>query len=149
MIVLLQQSHAYRILRIDPVDVLPEELVVQILSYLDAASLIEAEVVSRRWYESARSHHVWKHVFLKEFGYKHQSTSTQPAQLQVGGPGLGKIIPDQDWKTMWRARRALDQRWRDGYAAAIYLEGHTDCVYCVQFDESVTPSSRHFLTDHE
>lgn len=119
----------------DPVDVLPEELVVQILSYLDAASLIEAEVVSGRWYESASSHHVWKHVFRKEFGYAHQSTSTHPAQSQGGGPGLGKIVPDQDWKKMWRARKALDQRWRDGHAAAIYLEGHTDCVYCVQFDE--------------
>ena len=36
---------------------------------------------------------------------------------------------------MWRARKALEQRWADGYAAAIYLEGHTDSVYCVQFDE--------------
>ena len=36
---------------------------------------------------------------------------------------------------MWRARKALEQRWRDGHAAAIYLEGHTDSVYCVQFDE--------------
>ena len=108
---------------------------VQILSYLDAASLIEAEVVSRRWYESAGSHHVWKHVFRKEFGYANQSSSTQGGQLQVDRPGLGKRVPDQDWKKMWRARKALDQRWRDGHAAAIYLEGHTDCVYCVQFDE--------------
>ena len=36
---------------------------------------------------------------------------------------------------MWRARKALEQRWRDGRAAAIYLEGHKDSVYCVQFDE--------------
>nr|ANM86684.1 F-box and WD40 domain protein [Cladonia uncialis subsp. uncialis]AUW30870.1 putative F-box and WD40 domain protein [Cladonia uncialis subsp. uncialis] len=36
---------------------------------------------------------------------------------------------------MWRARSALEQRWKDGYAAAIYLEGHSDSVYCVQFDE--------------
>ena len=36
---------------------------------------------------------------------------------------------------MWRARRALEQRWKDGYAAAVYLEGHCDSVYCVQFDE--------------
>ena len=36
---------------------------------------------------------------------------------------------------MWKTRKALQQRWRDGYAAAIYLEGHTDSVYCVQFDD--------------
>jgi F-box and WD-40 domain protein 1/11 len=36
---------------------------------------------------------------------------------------------------MFRARKALQQRWTSGQAAAIYLEGHTDSVYCVQFDE--------------
>lgn len=49
--------------------------------------------------------------------------------------GLGKTVSRQEWKSMWRARKALQQRWIDGYAAAIYLEGHTDSVYCVQFDE--------------
>jgi len=37
---------------------------------------------------------------------------------------------------MCRARKALKQRWTNGHAAAIYLEGHTDSVYCVQFDEA-------------
>ena len=50
-------------------------------------------------------------------------------------PGLGKTVSRQEWKSMWRARKALQQRWIDGHAAAIYLEGHTDSVYCVQFDE--------------
>ena len=36
---------------------------------------------------------------------------------------------------MWRARKALNQRWQKGRAAAIYLDGHSDSVYCVQFDE--------------
>ena len=52
------------------------------------------------------------------------------------GHGLGKASSRQEWKSMWRARKALQQRWIDGYAAAIYLEGHTDSVYCVQFDEN-------------
>jgi F-box and WD-40 domain protein 1/11 len=36
---------------------------------------------------------------------------------------------------MWKARKALQSRWTDAHAAAIYLEGHQDTVYCVQFDE--------------
>jgi hypothetical protein len=56
-------------------------------------------------------------------------------QFQIGGLGLGKTGADQDWKSMWRARKALHQRWHDGHAAAIYLDGHSDSVYCVQFDE--------------
>lgn len=114
---------------------------VQILSYLDAGSLIEAELVSRKWYSSASSHHVWKHIFQAEFGKVRRGAHTPSVQYPVGGPGLGKILPDQDWKTMWRARKALHQRWQDGHAAAIYLEGHTDSVYCVQFDEYATQPS--------
>lgn len=118
---------------LDPSAALPEELVAQILSYLDATSMINAELVSHRWQRSASSRHSWKHVFRNEF-------TIQSAAIQVGGQGLGKSIGDQNWKKMWKARKALHQRWADGYAAAIYLEGHTDCVYCVQFDEYDTQS---------
>lgn len=37
---------------------------------------------------------------------------------------------------MLKARKELQSRWKNGKAAAIYLEGHTDSVYCVQFDEN-------------
>ena len=120
---------------VDPTSALPEELVTQILSYLDSASLVNAELVSCRWQSSASSHHIWKHVFHREFQSTRQTPSSKSTLLQVGGQGLGKDNGDQHWKKMWRARKALQQRWLDGYAAAIYLEGHTDCVYCVQFDE--------------
>ena len=36
---------------------------------------------------------------------------------------------------MYVVRRAIDRRWTEGKAAAIYLNGHKDSVYCVQFDE--------------
>ena len=121
--------------RTDPASILPEELVAQILSYLDATSLINAELVSRRWQISAGSNRIWRHVFLGEFEQSRQSHQNQLAAVQIGGRGLGKYVGDQHWKKMWRARTALHQRWVDGHAAAIYLEGHTDCVYCVQFDE--------------
>lgn len=50
---------------------------------------------------------------------------------------------------MWRARKALNRRWKNAYAAAIYLDGHSDNVYCVQFDEyaGVNPCAREF-TNH-
>ena len=95
--------------------------------------MLNAELVSHDWHESASSRHVWKDVFHAEF----QDVS-QRGTVVAGsglGPGLGKAFSRQEWKSMWRARKALEQRWNDGYAAAIYLEGHTDSVYCVQFDE--------------
>ncbi len=133
--------------RTDPASILPEELVSQILSYLDATSLINAELVSQRWQRSAGSNRIWKHVFRREFEHTRSIHQVQPAFFQVGGQGLGRNIGDQSWKKMWRAREALHQRWVDGHAAAIYLEGHADCVYCVQFDEYDIQSKPRVTTD--
>ena len=87
--------------------------------------------MSRAWYGSASSRLVWRDVFRKEFREVYDAAGVSAAVCV----GLGKAQGRQDWKNMWRARSALEQRWKDGYAAAIYLEGHSDSVYCVQFDE--------------
>ncbi len=115
----------------DPLGILPEEIIGQILAYLDAGSLMNAEMVSRDWHQSASSHHVWREVFRTEFQGLCQTISTRNS----GRLGLGKVLARQDWKNMWRTRKALEQRWKDNHAAAVYLEGHKDSVYCVQFDE--------------
>lgn len=112
----------------------------QILSYLDAESLMHSELVSRRWHSSASSHLIWRDVFRRAYSNVSQAASLQPSQPRKAGHGLGKKAPGQDWKMIWKARKTLDARWMDGYAAAIYLEGHSDSVYCVQFDESASHS---------
>lgn len=103
------------------------------LSFLDAQSLVQAELISRGWYQIASSRHAWKHVYCTEFvNAGHEDRAVQE-----------RLVLGQDWKSMWRTRKALDQRWLDGYAAAIYLEGHTDSVYCVQFDrDKIVTGSR-------
>ncbi|MCJ1479512.1 hypothetical protein MMC13_008198 [Lambiella insularis] len=116
--------------RIDPSLILPEELMNYIMSNLDAVSLMNAELVSRSWHSTASSCHAWRHVFWREHGSGEAST------LRAGGMGLGKRRPDQDWKQMWKVRKGLQLRWMQARAAAIYLEGHRDSVYCVQFDEN-------------
>ncbi|KAL9127251.1 MAG: hypothetical protein Q9217_003831 [Psora testacea] len=118
------------VVRQDPVRILPPELMAHVLSYLDSASVLNAELVSHNWNTVASSHHIWKQVFRADFRDASNNTSHQESAK------LGPIerIPCQDWKGKWRARKALHKRWLDGYAAAIYLEGHTDSVYCAQFD---------------
>ena len=118
--------------RLDPAS-LPPELFDHVISYLDALSVMHAELVSRKWLETAGSYRTWRGLFGTDFNDK-RSVSRRVA-LNVGGFGLGSAVRAQDWKQMWKSRMALDARWRDGYAAAIYLEGHRDSVYCVQFDE--------------
>ncbi|KAL1953071.1 hypothetical protein VTO42DRAFT_3633 [Malbranchea cinnamomea] len=121
------------IVRKDPANILPAEIMAQILSFLDADSLKQAELVSRTWYAQASSHHVWRDVFYREFRRR-----KMPLEATYGKPqsmGLGKALPNRDWKKMYAVRRALEKRWKNGKAAAIYLHGHKDSVYCVQFDE--------------
>ncbi|KAJ5835040.1 hypothetical protein N7447_001066 [Penicillium robsamsonii] len=120
------------VMRLDPVAMLPAEITSHILSYLDPDSLMNAELVSRTWY-GASSSHVWRHVFRNSYGRRPASETTSKVKLSSG---LGKSIPNQDWKKKFLVRRALDQRWTDGKAAAIYLQGHEDSVYCSQFDEN-------------
>lgn len=92
-----------------------------------------AELVSLAWFEQASSRHVWRRVFRSFYGRERSSNRIALKE----SAGLGKTLPNQDWKRMFLVRRALEQRWADGKAAAIYLQGHTDSVYCVQFDEYV------------
>ncbi|KAI3177033.1 hypothetical protein DTO027I6_1932 [Penicillium roqueforti] len=118
--------------RLDPVALLPAEITSHIFSYLDPDSLMDAELVSRAWCRASSSH-VWRHVFRNAYGRRPLSETASKVKLSSG---LGKSIPNQDWKKKFLVRRALDQRWKDGKAAAIYLQGHEDSVYCSQFDEN-------------
>ena len=120
------------LIRMNPSNVLPPEIMAQIFGYLDPTTLMSAELACRAWNIHASSKHVWRHTFRRAYS-KHRATG--PASARLPAAGLGKQRPDQNWKRMYMVRRALEQRWEDGQAAAIYLNGHKDSVYCVQFDE--------------
>ena len=124
-------------LNIDPFDILPPEITSAILSYLDAASLASTERVSSKWFGTASQRHAWRQAFQNDVRSATQNALVPTNKPPTYGLGLGKLLPDQDWKTMLKARKELQSRWRKGQAAAVYLEGHTDSVYCVQFDEYV------------
>ncbi|KAL4978194.1 WD40-repeat-containing domain protein [Aspergillus desertorum] len=118
------------LVRSDPAVAFPTEIMAQILSYLDPESLMNSGLVSRAWSEQVSSQHVWRNVFRSYYGKRCSSgTGKQPAA------GLGRNLFQQDWKQLYLIRRALESRWKEGKAAAIYLQGHTDSVYCAQFDE--------------
>ncbi|KAL1595426.1 hypothetical protein SLS59_008358 [Nothophoma quercina] len=122
----------------DPFQRLPAELATAVLSNLDATSLARAEQVSRHWHEHASSGHVWRNVFIRKY---EPEVHVSPAPIQMGGSGVGKQAngkpaPAQDWKKMYSARSTINKRWKAGTPAAVYLNGHTDSVYCCQFDEN-------------
>ena len=122
-------------MKIDPMTSLPVELMSHVLCCLDPSSLLAASLVSSSWHDEATSRPEWRHVFRREYGH---AASRPVVPLAKAVPnGLGKSAPDQDWRRMYLVRKNLERRWQDGKAAAIYLYGHQDSVYCVQFDEYV------------
>ncbi|KAI9659059.1 MAG: hypothetical protein M1821_002019 [Bathelium mastoideum] len=112
---------------------LPAELGENILSCLDALSLTTIERVNKCWQQAARSHHIWRNLFLSEYG--HNPYPVQKPLLPVGAAGIGRREPQKDWRLMYKARKEIERNWRTGNGSAIYLSGHTDSVYCVQFDD--------------
>ncbi|KAL1849339.1 hypothetical protein Daus18300_013312 [Diaporthe australafricana] len=123
---------APEISRIDFIDRLPAELAIQVLAHLDAADLARSSLVSRSWRDVVSSQHIWRESYLREkTGTYATSNPVQPGT----GLGVPAIQPNITWKDAYRVTEELGQRWKRGQAASIYLNGHSDSIYCLQFDE--------------
>jgi len=118
--------------RIDFISLLPVELAIQILAHLDHRTLYNTALVSQSWARVSRSQHVWREAFLRE---KSKTYATSAPVKPGSGLGLPPIRPDSDWNHLYRMRQQLEHNWREGKADAVYLNGHLDSIYCVQFDE--------------
>jgi len=119
--------------RLDFIGQLPHELSVQVLAYLNAAQLAAASRVSKRWYEVVQDQYIWRQSFLRE--KTHTYATSRPIQpgAMAGIPSLRRGL---EWQKIYQAREELDQRWLARcQARAVYLNGHLDSIYCLQFDE--------------
>lgn len=118
--------------RLDFVTRLPAELAIHVLAYLDAAALAKASTVSSDWDRIIRNQHIWRESCLRE------TTTTYATSGPVKpGTGLGipPVMPSNDWRRIYQTKQELSQRWKGGKARPVYLNGHTDSIYCLQFDE--------------
>lgn len=122
------------IVKVDFVSRLPAELAIQVLALLDGNMLNTASRVSKRWHWVVQNQHVWRESFLRE-----KTMTYATGELVKPGIGLGvpPVRPSNDWKAIYRVREQLDKRWKDGKPRHVYLNGHTDNIYCLQFDELV------------
>ncbi|RFU31792.1 hypothetical protein B7463_g4554, partial [Scytalidium lignicola] len=119
--------------RVDFISCLPSELSIQILAHLDHASLRNTTRVSRNWARVSQSQHIWREAFLRE---KSKAYAMSGPIVPGTGLGLPHVKPDSDWRDLYRIKQQLENNWREGKAEPIYLNGHLDSIYCVQFDES-------------
>ena len=121
-----------RISRIDFISRLPLELAIQVLATLDANALTSVCRVSKAWNKVASNTHIWRESCLRELGATYATSG--PVQPNTG-QGIPRVLPESDWKKIYKAKYELNQKWREGKATPIYLHGHTDSIYCLQFDE--------------
>lgn len=118
--------------RVDFVDRLPVELAIQVLAHLDAAGLATASLVSRAWRDVASLQHIWRESYLRE---KTGTFATSEPIKPGTGFGVPALQPSINWKNAYRATEELARRWKQGKASSTYLNGHSDSIYCLQFDE--------------
>lgn len=118
--------------RIDFITRLPPELAIQILSHLDATALARVSRVCRGWYDVSSSGHIWRESCLRQTSMAYAASG-----FVKPGTGLGvpTVTPSCDWRKIYQVKQELRQRWKRGKARPVYLNGHTNSVYCLQFDE--------------
>lgn len=124
--------------RVDFIDRLPVELAIQVLAHLDAAGLATASLVSKSWRDVSSLQHIWRESYLRE---KTGTYATSGPIKPGSGLGVPMIQPNINWKDAYRATEELAKRWKQGKATSIYLNGHSDSIYCLQFDEYVPPTT--------
>ncbi|KAK4160456.1 WD40-repeat-containing domain protein [Cladorrhinum sp. PSN259] len=121
------------IAKVDFISKLPVELAIQVLAELDASTLGTASLVNRRWSHVVRNQHVWRESFLRE---KTTTYATSGPVKPGTGLGVPPIKPTNNWKEIYKVKEELDNNWKSGKARPVYLNGHTDSIYCLQFDET-------------
>ncbi|KAI8626798.1 quinon protein alcohol dehydrogenase-like superfamily [Xylariaceae sp. FL1651] len=122
------------VVRVDFISQLPQELSIQVLACLDATQLGAASQVCKLWHQVIQDQYIWRQSFLR--GKTHTYATGLPIQPGVGA-GVPSLRPGNDWQKIYKAREELDRQWKIGtQARAVYLNGHLDSIYCLQFDEN-------------
>ncbi|KAG9245192.1 WD40-repeat-containing domain protein [Calycina marina] len=119
--------------RVDFINNLPAELAIQVLAHLDHAALFNTMLVSKSWHTISKSPHIWREVYLRD---KSKTFATGRPITPGMGQGMPAYRPDNPWKALYQVKQELDNNWREGKAEPVYLNGHSDSIYCIQFDEN-------------
>ncbi|KAG1903968.1 WD40 repeat-like protein [Suillus fuscotomentosus] len=153
-----------QLIRIDPFTVLPREVSLRVLAYLDATSLCRAAQVSKQWKSLADDDVLWRGICEQHIGQKclkcgwglpilerKRAVRTNSASPSSSPPSFPPYhtpdlfvseIPDalpftRPWKDVYSERLSVERNWRRGRCSVRTLRGHTDGIMCLQFDETL------------
>ncbi|KAM8909411.1 F-box only protein 15-like isoform 2-T3 [Spinachia spinachia] len=90
---------------------LPSEIVLKILSYLDASSLFCVSHVSKTFQQLAADDEIWRKIYVSDFGS--QSWRPKPA---------ADVLPEVDWRVNSAAARRPAGHWKKTYFRTVRQE---------------------------
>ncbi|QLQ80571.1 hypothetical protein HG537_0D05720 [Torulaspora globosa] len=130
-------SEVQNMIRIDFISILPQEISLRILCYLDCQSLCSAAKVCRRWKTMADDDRVWHRMCEQHIDRKcpncgwglprlHMKRARNPTPTRC----TELITP---WKAIYRDRFKVECNWRKGQCVIQEFKGHMDGVLTLQF----------------
>lgn len=133
-------------IKIDFISILPQELSLKILSYLDCQSLCNATRVCRKWQKLADDDRVWYHMCEQHIDRKCPNCGwglpllhIKRARIQQNSTGSSSNADIQTqttrpWKVIYRERFKVESNWRKGHCRIQEFKGHMDGVLTLQFN---------------
>ncbi|CAG8843769.1 25763_t:CDS:2, partial [Racocetra persica] len=111
----------------DIVSSLPEELSIQILGFLSVKSLIQCQLVCKRWRNFASDPIIWKRKCF-ELAYHDINTIKSPSN-----PVL--------WYSLYRKLFKRENNWESGRVQTVdYLKGHSSRIFFVAIKDGMAVS---------
>ncbi|XP_064483406.1 F-box/WD repeat-containing protein 7-like isoform X1 [Ornithodoros turicata] len=114
----------------DWVSTLPPGPRLRIFSHLDPTSLGRCAAVCRAWCDLVCDPYLWQRLCARP--QWRLSPAAEKKQLQMARQCDGCV----DWKDVFRQRYRLRRNWLRGSCHVRTFHGHTQAVFCVQFDET-------------
>lgn len=106
-------------------DILPNHLIVNILGFTDAATVLAAAQTCRRLLSIASTHSLWNHLCLQRF----------PHHLLPSTDDINDTVDSTSWREVYRSHIQVSINQQRGNCMAIALPGPlTTPVVCLQMD---------------
>lgn len=101
-----------------------------IFSYLDPVSLLRCAQVCRAWRDATHDSYLWQRLCAQPRW--RVSAATESKQLELLRLCDGTV----DWRAVFCQRYRLRRNWLRGSCHVRTFHGHTQAVFCVQFDDT-------------
>lgn len=121
----------------DFISLLPKELALHVLSFLDPNDLLTAAQTCRYWYILSEDNLLWREKCQEEGirePYYPKVCKSSWKSKRISGPN-GASLQHSAWKSAFIRQQKIEMNWRSGqHKSAKLLKGHDDHVItCLQF----------------